>query len=135
MGLNMSSIILCNVCDKNNIIDEERAFWIEDIMNGLNVPFVSSEYGMTELLSQAYSNKEGLFTEPNWMKILIRDTNDPFSYVAAGKTGGINLIDLANIYSCSFIASQDLGKIIDDKFQLLGRFDNADIRGCNLMIE
>jgi hypothetical protein len=107
----------------------------QELMNGLNVPFVSSEYGMTELLSQAYSNKEGLFTEPNWMKILIRDTNDPFSYVAAGKTGGINVIDLANIYGCSFIASQDLGKIIDDKFQLLGRFDNADIRGCNLMIE
>lgn len=107
----------------------------QELMNGLNVPFVSSEYGMTELLSQAYSNKEGLFTEPNWMKILIRDTNDPFSYVATGKSGGINVIDLANIYSCSFIATQDLGKIIDDKFQLLGRFDNADIRGCNLMVE
>lgn len=107
----------------------------QELMNGLNVPFVSSEYGMTELLSQAYSNKEGLFTEPNWMKILIRDTNDPFSFVATGKSGGINVIDLANIYSCSFIATQDLGKIIDDKFQLLGRFDNADIRGCNLMVE
>lgn len=107
----------------------------QELMNGLNVPFVSSEYGMTELLSQAYSNKEGLFTEPNWMKILIRDTNDPFSYVSAGKTGGINVIDLANMYSCSFIATQDLGKIIEDKFQLLGRFDNADIRGCNLMVE
>jgi len=107
----------------------------KELMNGLNVPFVSSEYGMTELLSQAYSNKEGLFTEPNWMKILIRDINDPFSYVAKGKTGGINVIDLANIYSCSFIATQDLGKIIEDKFQLLGRFDNADIRGCNLMVE
>ena len=107
----------------------------QELMLGLNVPFVSSEYGMTELLSQAYSNKEGLFTEPNWMKILIRDTNDPLSYVSAGKSGGINVIDLANIYSCSFIATQDLGKIIDDKFQLLGRFDNADIRGCNLMVE
>lgn len=106
-----------------------------ELMNGLNVPYVSSEYGMTELLSQAYSNKDGLFTEPNWMKIMIRDTNDPFSYVATGKTGGINVIDLANIYSCSFIATQDLGKIIDEKFQLLGRFDNADIRGCNLMVE
>ena len=107
----------------------------KELMNGLNVPLVSSEYGMTELLSQAYSNKEGLFTEPNWMKILIRDINDPFNYVAKGKTGGINVIDLANIYSCSFIATQDLGKIIDDKFQLIGRFDNADIRGCNLMVE
>jgi hypothetical protein len=107
----------------------------KELMNGLNVPLVSSEYGMTELLSQAYSNKEGLFTEPNWMKILIRDINDPFNYVAKGKTGGINVIDLANIYSCSFIATQDLGKIIDNKFQLLGRFDNSDIRGCNLMVE
>lgn len=107
----------------------------QELINGLNVPFVSSEYGMTELLSQAYSNKEGLFIEPKWMKILIRDTNDPLSYVSAGKSGGINVIDLANIYSCSFIATQDLGKIIDNKFQLLGRFDNADIRGCNLMVE
>lgn len=107
----------------------------QELMLGLKVPYVSSEYGMTELLSQAYSNKEGLFTEPAWMKIMIRDTNDPLSYVSDGKTGGINVIDLANIYSCSFIATQDLGKIVDDKFQLLGRFDNSDIRGCNLMVE
>lgn len=107
----------------------------QELMFGLKVPYVSSEYGMTELLSQAYSNKDGYFTQPAWMKILIRDTNDPLSYVSDGKTGGINVIDLANIYSCSFIATQDLGKIVDNKFQLLGRFDNSDIRGCNLMVE
>jgi phenylacetate-coenzyme A ligase PaaK-like adenylate-forming protein len=102
---------------------------------GLNVPFISSEYGMTELLSQAYSNKDGLFKTPAWMKILIRDLNDPLSYLENGKTGGINIIDLANLYSCSFISSQDLGKIEQDSFRIMGRFDNSDIRGCNLMIE
>lgn len=107
----------------------------QELMNGLNVPYVSSEYGMTELLSQAYSDSEGLFECPAWMKILCRDVNDPFSYEAEGKTGGVNVIDLANIYSCSFIATQDLGKIEGNKFRIMGRFDNADIRGCNLMLD
>ena len=106
-----------------------------ELIKGLNVNYISSEYGMTELLSQAYSDKNGLFTSPNWMKILIRDVNDPFSYLKNGKTGGINVIDLANLYSCSFIATQDLGKIEDTSFRIMGRFDNADIRGCNLMVE
>lgn len=105
------------------------------LQKGLNVSFVSSEYGMTELLSQAYSDKDGLFTTPSWMKILCRDVNDPFSYEEEGKTGGINVIDLANLYSCSFIATQDLGKIEGNAFRVMGRFDNADIRGCNLMVE
>ena len=100
-----------------------------------NVEYISSEYGMTELLSQAYSDSEGLFTPPKWMKVLIRETNDPFAYASEGKTGGINIIDLANLNSCSFIATQDLGKIIDSQFQLMGRFDNSDIRGCNLLVE
>jgi phenylacetate-coenzyme A ligase PaaK-like adenylate-forming protein len=100
-----------------------------------NVVYISSEYGMTELLSQAYSDSEGLFTPPKWMKVLIRETNDPFAYASEGKTGGINIIDLANLNSCSFIATQDLGKIIDSQFQLMGRFDNSDIRGCNLLVE
>ncbi len=100
-----------------------------------NVEYISSEYGMTELLSQAYSDSEGLFTPPKWMKVLIRETNDPFAYASEGKTGGINIIDLANLNSCSFIATQDLGKIIDTQFQLMGRFDNSDIRGCNLLVE
>jgi hypothetical protein len=106
-----------------------------EIRNGLNVDFVSSEYGMTELLSQSYSKQDGLFEMPNWMNILIRDINDPFSYIEDGKTGGINVIDLANIYSCSFIATQDLGKIEQEKLKIMGRFDNADIRGCNLLVQ
>ncbi len=105
------------------------------LITGLKVPFISSEYGMTELLSQAYSDKDGLFQTPAWMNILIRDLNDPLSYLENGKTGGINIIDLANLYSCSFISSQDLGKIEGDSFRIMGRFDNSDIRGCNLMVE
>lgn len=99
-------------------------------------PFVHSEYGMTELLSQAYSTGNGRFACPPWMRILIRDVNDPRSFVEPGKTGGINVIDLANIYSCSFIATQDLGRIdTNHQFEVLGRFDNSDIRGCNLLVD
>jgi phenylacetate-coenzyme A ligase PaaK-like adenylate-forming protein len=101
----------------------------------LKVSAIHSEYGMTELLSQAYSQKDGLFECPPWMKILIRDVNDPFSYVKSNKGGGINIIDLANFNSCSFIETKDLGRRDEGShFQILGRFDNSDIRGCNLMI-
>lgn len=99
-----------------------------------NVDFIHSEYGMTELLSQAYSKGNGIFNCPNWMKVLIRDINDPFHIIENNKTGGINVIDLANIYSCSFIATQDLGKITTQGFEVLGRFDNSDLRGCNLLV-
>jgi hypothetical protein len=96
---------------------------------------IHSEYGMTELLSQAYSKGKGLFKTPPWMKILVREPTDPFELLPDGKTGGINIIDLANYHSCSFIATQDLGKIHEDgKFEVLGRFDFSDLRGCNLMI-
>lgn len=105
------------------------------LKEGLSVPYISSEYGMTELLSQAYSNKEGLFNCPPWMKILIRDVNDPFSYASEGKSGGINIIDLANINSCSFIETEDLGKVTGEMFQVMGRIDLSDIRGCNLLIQ
>lgn len=105
------------------------------IIDGTKVGFVSSEYGMTELLSQGYSNKDQLFDTPPWMKILIRDINDPLSLIEEGKTGGINVIDLANLYSCSFIATQDLGKIHASQFEIMGRFDNSDIRGCNLLVQ
>jgi hypothetical protein len=105
------------------------------LKKGLNVQTIHSEYGMTELLSQAYSNENELFSLPNWMKILCRDINDPFHFVLEGKTGGINVIDLANIYSCSFIATQDLGQIHGAKFKIMGRFDQSDIRGCNLLVE
>ncbi len=95
---------------------------------------IHSEYGMTELLSQAYSKGSGEFNSPEWMRIMIRDTEDPRKILQEGLTGGINIIDLANIYSCSFIASQDLGKLLPDgRFEVLGRFDHSDIRGCNLM--
>jgi hypothetical protein len=100
------------------------------------VQMIHSEYGMTELLSQAYSSGKGIFKTPTWMKILIRDTNDPLSLTADGKTGGINIIDLANVESCSFIAVQDLGRRHQDgNFEVLGRFDQSQIRGCNLMVE
>jgi phenylacetate-coenzyme A ligase PaaK-like adenylate-forming protein len=102
----------------------------------LNIHTVYSEYGMTELLSQGYSLQNGLLQTPPWMRVLIRDTNDPFSYLPQNKTGGINVIDLANMNSCSFIATQDLGKLYsDNSFELMGRFDNSDIRGCNLLVE
>ncbi len=105
------------------------------LQSGFGVKTIHSEYGMTELLSQAYSYEEGIFNSPAWMKIYLRDTNDPLSLVTEGKTGGINVIDLANINSCSFIATQDLGKVYPDgSFEVLGRFDNADIRGCNLLV-
>jgi len=103
--------------------------------SGFGISKVHSEYGMTELLSQAYSLGDGIFETPPWMKILIRDTEDPFHKLETGRTGGINVIDLANINSCSFIATQDLGrKVADNKFEILGRFDHSDIRGCNLMV-
>ncbi|WP_282125663.1 acyl transferase [Marinifilum flexuosum] len=101
----------------------------------LGVNEIHSEYGMTELLSQAYSKGQSLFQTPNWMKIMIRDAYDPFSYEKSGRTGGVNVIDLANVHSCSFIETQDLGKIHEDgKFEILGRFDHSDIRGCNLLV-
>lgn len=105
------------------------------LKKAFGVTAVHSEYGMTELLSQGYSLGNGIFQSPPWMKILIRDSEDPLSFQTEGKTGGINVIDLANLHSCSFIATQDLGKTFPDgSFEVLGRFDNSDIRGCNLMV-
>ncbi len=101
---------------------------------GVNV--IHSEYGMTELLSQAYSKGNGIFQCPPWMNVLIRDVNDPLKILDRGKTGGINVIDLANINSCSFIATQDLGMLHhDNNFEVSGRFDNSDLRGCNLLVQ
>ena len=108
----------------------------EVLKAGFGVSAIHSEYGMTELLSQAYSAGEGIFNCPPWMKIVLRDTNDPLSLLKNQQTGGINVIDLANINSCSFIATQDLGRVYPDgSFEVLGRFDNADIRGCNLLVQ
>ncbi|WP_298156569.1 acyl transferase [Flavobacterium sp.] len=105
------------------------------LCDGFGVSAIHSEYGMTELLSQAYSLGDGIFECPPWMQVLVRDTEDALTYVENGKTGGINVIDLANINSCSFIATQDLGKkYTNNTFEVLGRFDHSDIRGCNLMV-
>ena len=102
---------------------------------GFGVDTIHSEYGMTELLSQAYSKGDGLFNCPNWMRIVTRDTEDALSLQPFGKTGGINVIDLANMNSCSFIATQDLGRVYKNgSFEIIGRFDHSDIRGCNLMV-
>jgi len=107
----------------------------EKLTKGFGVKTIHSEYGMTELLSQAYSKGFGVFKCPPWMKVLTRDPQDPRALVS-GQTGGINVIDLANQYTCSFIATQDLGKIHENgSFEILGRFDTSDIRGCNLMID
>lgn len=105
------------------------------LKHSFKVSSIHSEYGMTELLSQAYSKCNGVFQCSPWIKVLIRDINDPFSYVKNNKTGGVNVIDLANIHSCSFIETKDLGRQSQNfDFEILGRFDNSDLRGCNLMI-
>ena len=105
------------------------------LKEGFGVDKIHSEYGMTELLSQAYSYGNGVFSTPTWMKILTRDPEDALSIQPIGKSGGVNIIDLANINSCAFIATQDLGKIHSNgTFEILGRFDESDIRGCNLMV-
>lgn len=119
---------------------QRKEFLKEEIHSILKHSFatenIHSEYGMTELLSQGYSKGENIFNSPPWMKILIRDVNDPLSVIGNNKTGGMNVIDLANIYSCPFIATQDLGRTYDDgSFSVLGRFDNSDVRGCNLLVE
>ena len=119
---------------------------LEILQKGFGTDKIFSEYSMTELLSQAYSLGENIYETPNWMRVLIRNTEDPFSYMEAGRTGAINIIDLANRHSCSFIATQDLGKIVNDfeilhyaqndkhSFQVLGRIDHSDIRGCSLLV-
>ncbi|MCM4150703.1 acyl transferase [Arenibacter sp. N53] len=105
------------------------------LKSGFGVPNIHSEYGMTELLSQAYSQGNGLFLTPKWMKVMTRETEDPLTLQEVGKTGGVNVIDLANVHSCSFIATQDLGKVYGNgSFEILGRFDHSDVRGCNLMV-
>ena len=105
------------------------------LKEGFGVPKIHSEYGMTELLSQAYSKGDSVFNTPKWMKLLIRNTEDPFLYVPDGKTGGVNIIDLANYNSIAFIATDDLGrKYNQNEYEVLGRFDYSDVRGCNLLV-
>jgi len=105
------------------------------LQDGFKTDKIYSEYSMTELLSQAYSLGENVYQCPNWMRILVRNAEDPFNYEKEGRTGAVNIIDLANIHSCSFIATQDLGKTLPGgKFQVLGRIDHSDIRGCSLLV-
>ena len=106
------------------------------LTHAFRVEKIHSEYGMTELLSQAYSTGEGIFRQPPTMRILLRDVNDPFSIGSHRRSGGINIVDLANIDSCSFIETKDMGSLTETEgeFRVLGRFDNSDIRGCNLMV-
>ena len=104
------------------------------LKKGFGVEKIHSEYGMTELLSQAYSKGNGSFVCPPWMKVIISDPTDPFTIMPNGKSGVINIIDLANIYSCGFIQTSDIGIVkTDGSFEVLGRLDNSDIRGCSLM--
>ncbi|MFO7873828.1 MAG: acyltransferase [Bacteroidales bacterium] len=117
---------------RREIVREELHKWLS---NAFSQEDIHSEYGMTELLSQAYSKGGGLFECPPWMRILVRDTNDPLTVNESRRAGGINVIDLANIYSCSFIATEDIGrKLPDGRFEVIGRLDNSDVRGCNLMV-
>ena len=107
----------------------------EKLKLGFGVKKIHSEYGMTELLSQAYSQGDGVFKTPFWMKAFIRDINDAQNLDFNKKSGAINIIDLANYNSCSFIATDDMGKFVkDDEFEVIGRIDNSDLRGCNLLI-
>jgi len=104
------------------------------LKEGFQVKKIYSEYGMTELLSQAYTQGEEWFTPARWMRIFIRDVNDPFATLPDQRTGGINVVDLANIDSCSFISTDDLGRKSNEQFQVVGRFDQSDMRGCNLLV-
>jgi hypothetical protein len=105
------------------------------LKKGFHTPGIHSEYGMTELLSQAYSWGDGEFESPPWLRFLVREVDDPLRIRQDGKTGGINVIDLANQHSCAFIATKDLGRITErNTLELMGRYDNSDIRGCNLML-
>lgn len=117
---------------KKEMIREELHHYL---CEAFGLQTIHSEYGMTELFSQAYSNGKGIFQRPPWMKIVIRDPYDPFSTLPAEKAGAINIIDLANIYSCSFIQTEDVGKVYkDESFEVLGRMNDAQLRGCNLLV-
>lgn len=114
---------------------------LDMLKNGYRTPHIFSEYSMTELLSQAYSLGNNLYHSPNWMRVLIRSIDDPFSFLPEGRTGGVNIIDLANIHSCAFIATQDIGKLrgksqlsLHHTFEILGRIDHSDLRGCSLLV-
>jgi phenylacetate-coenzyme A ligase PaaK-like adenylate-forming protein len=128
----------CIIMETGGMKGRRKELIRSELHNILNKAFftkhIYSEYGMTELLSQAYAKENGIFEPASWMKVLIRDATDPFTYVENGQSGGVNIVDLANLHSCSFIQTQDVGiKHAGERFEILGRLDNADIRGCSLM--
>lgn len=136
MGLELGENVM--VMETGGMKGTRRELMKEELHNalrmGLKAKHIHSEYGMTELLSQAYSQKGNAFKAPPWMRFLIREIEDPFQWQSQHRSGGVNIIDLANLHSCSFIATQDIGRIDENgRLQLLGRYDNSDVRGCNLM--
>lgn len=134
--LNLSESILLETGGMKGRMPELTRSELHQILcSRFHCPVIHSEYGMTELLSQAYSSGNGIFKCPPWMAVLVRDPNDPFNILPPGKRGGINIIDLANLNSCAFIATSDLGIVYPDgSFEVAGRFDASDIRGCNLLM-
>ncbi|MGE8432021.1 acyl transferase [Chryseobacterium joostei] len=138
LDLSISESLNLTVIETGGMKGRKEEMTKDELLNilqsGFNTDKIYSEYSMTELLSQAYSLGNNEYSCPNWMRIIVRNAEDPFSYEQEGRTGAINIIDLANTHSCSFIATQDLGKITGDKFQVLGRIDHSDIRGCSLLV-
>ncbi len=138
--MNLSHTIIMETGGMKGKREEMTRAAVQDILcKAFRQQNIHSEYGMTELLSQAYSKGNGIFNTAPWMKILVREEDDPFAVCTAGTepviNGAINIIDLANIYSCSFIATDDAGKLYaNGSFEVLGRLDNSDIRGCSLMV-
>lgn len=107
---------------------------LKELSDGFSTAKIYSEYSMTELLSQAYSVEKNWYECPKWMRVMVRSLEDPFHYLPEGRTGAVNIIDLANRHSCSFLATQDLGKLTKHRFQVLGRIDHSDVRGCSLLV-
>lgn len=135
-GADLSSVVVMETGGmKGRRKEMVRAELHAALQAGLGVKHIHSEYGMTELLSQAYAREGGRFETPSWMQVRVRDLNDPFGLVNFRRTGGINVIDLANVHSCSFIETQDIGIChANGTFEIMGRFDNSEVRGCNLLL-
>jgi len=136
LGINLSNAIVIETGGmKGRRKEMSKEELHSKLIKELNINRLYSEYGMTELLSQAYCTKDLQFQGPPWMRVLIRDLYDPLSIIGDEKRGGINIVDLANVFGCSFIATEDTGIKYGDKFQLMGRIEKSDLRGCNLLVE
>ena len=136
LGINLSNAIVIETGGmKGRRKEMSKEELHSKLIKELNISRLYSEYGMTELLSQAYCNKDFQFQGPPWMRVLIRDLYDPLSIIEGEKRGGINIIDLANVFGCSFIATEDTGIKYGDKFKLMGRIEKSDLRGCNLLVD